>query len=412
MRTTDLLRIPRRQWHGRLLERCLGLPGAAKLQRIGRKRYHARIRSGERQGLIEEVLLHEAGAEFQSALEQWSREPGSAMVEPPVNDGLPVLSRRCSVVINTVDRAADLTITLEALKSHWDERDELIVVLGPTGDSSEEVIRRSEMPCQLIRCPVRNLAVSRNLGWRAAGGVMIAFIDDDASPQDGWLDRLLDALERDPEVGVSAGYVLDGQGQRFLNRHVVADTLGRAFGFDDAAAADAKIREIGVHRGFPTAMGCNMAFRRSILAEVGGFDPFYQYFLEETDVIRRVLSAGYRCEVSPESRVLHRLGGNLARKPSFDVDTRIVVIRSQIHYIGKFGKTTFTPEEIESCVWERALLDLEKIAWDSCFSGVARDACADLQGRYLRAVANEFRLDSPPDSSSLAEPSPITNHAS
>ncbi len=173
-----------------------------------------------------------------------------------------------------------------------------------------------------------------------------------------------------------------------------------------------KIRELGAHRAFPTAMGCNMAFRRSALAWVGGFDPFYQYFLEETDVVWRILSAGHRCAVSPDSRVLHRLGGNLARKPFFDVASRTVVIRSQIHYIGKFGKTTFPPGEIEGCLWERALLDLEKIAWDSCVPGAENDACGGLQSRYLRAVADEFRLDSTPDSSSLAGPSPITNHGS
>lgn len=382
------------------------------MQRISRKHYHARIRSADRQELIGELLLHEAGMRFRSALELWSRGLSPIALDESVEDGLPAVSRRCSVVINTVDRADDLAITLEALKSCWDQRDELIVVLGPTGDGSEEVILRSGMPCQLIRCPVRNLAVSRNLGWRAGAGEVIAFIDDDASPQGRWLDALLDPLERDAGAGASAGFVLDGQGQRLLNRYVVADTLGRAFDFGDAAGAAAKMEEAGIHRTFPTAMGCNMAFRRSVLAEIGGFDPFYQYFLEETDVIRRALAAGHRCVVAPDSRVLHRLGGNLARKPSLDVTTRIVVIRSQIHYIGKFGKTTFPPAEIENCVWERVLLDLEKIGWDSCVCGGEPDACAELQSCYLEAVANEFRLDSTPDSSSLAQPSPITNHAS
>ncbi len=387
------------------------MPAVAKLQRIRRKRYHARIRNGERLALIAEVTAHEAGAEFQRALESWSTTPSVTTTELPVTSGLPEISRRCSVVINTVDRANDLAITLADLKAVWDERDELIIVLGPTEDDSEEVIRSSGMPCKLIRCPVKNLAVSRNLGWMAGAGEMTAFIDDDASPEGKWLDPLLAPLEQDAEAGISAGFVLDGQGQRLLNRCVVADTLGRAFDFGDAAAAEAVIREAGVHRAFPTAMGCNMAFRRAALAEVGGFDPFYQYFLEETDAVRKILTAGHRCAVSPGSRVLHRLGGNLARKPSFDVATRIVVIRSQIHYIGKFGKTTFAPEEIRECVWERALMDLEKIAWDSCAGGNETQSCGALQALYLRAVAEEFRLDSTPDSSSLAGPSPTINHA-
>ena len=404
----DLLRIPRRQGLGRLLDRIKWLPGIARIRRVRRKRFLARIKSPARRLLIEGVLHHPPGQEFQSALQAWARKS-----TPSISSGEPypraeISSRRCSVIINTVDRAKDLGVTLAALRKHWDHsRDELIIVLGPTGDDSEEVIRRSLMPCRLIHCPDRNLAVSRNLGLQAANGRHVAFIDDDASPTDGWLDALLEPLERDLKVGISAGFVMDGDGERFLNRYVVGDHLGRAFWFEDSAAATVKVEELGTHRAFLTATGCNMAFRRSALDEIGGFDPFYAYFLEETDVVLRAISAGFRCVVAPESRVFHRLGANLARKPDLEIRNRIVVIRSQIHYIGKFGKATFPADEIENCLWERALLDLEKIAWDCG----PKDSCGDLQRRYLQAVANEFRLDSSPESSSFPAPPPNKTNA-
>ncbi|MEX1115794.1 MAG: glycosyltransferase [Akkermansiaceae bacterium] len=308
-------------------------------------------------------------------------------------------------MINTVDRGNDLRLTLEAMRKSWDaDQDELIVVLGPTGDDSEEVIHRSTLPCRLIHCAERNLAISRNLGWQAANGRHVAFIDDDASPAEGWLDSLLEPLEHDSQTGVSAGFVLDGEGRRFLNQYVVADRLGGATWFEDAPAARAKIEELGSNRAFLTATGCNMAFRRSVLDQIGGFDPFYRYFLEETDAVLRALSEGFRCVAAPSSRVFHRLGGNLARNPTFELENRTVVIRSQIHYIGKFGKSAFSPAEIESCLWQRALLDLEKIAWDCVPTGHP----VDLQVRYLQAIAGEFRLDSSLKTSSVSAHSPIT----
>lgn len=375
------------------------------MERIRRKRFLARIKSPERSALVREILRHECGREFQSALSEWAGKSTPSVPPPAPFPRSGDSSCRCSVVINTVDRARDLELTLTSLREHWDEaRDELIIVLGPTSDDSEEIIRASVMPCRLIRCPVRNLAISRNLGWQVANGRHLAFIDDDASPAAGWLDSLLAPLEQDPQAGITAGFVMDGQGTRFLNRYVVADTLGRAFWFDDAADAEAKVGELGSQRTFLTATGCNMAFRRSALDEIGGFDPFYAYFLEETDAVLRAIAAGFRCVVSPDSRVLHRLGSNLARKPSFELEQRIVVIRSQIHYIGKFGKPTFSAAEIESCLWERALLDLEKIAWDCGHP-------ADLQRRYLQSVAEEFRLDSSPESSSFPAPPAVQTHA-
>jgi GT2 family glycosyltransferase len=398
----DLLSIPRRECLGRLLGRIRMLPGISKMLRVSRKRFIARIKSPQRAELVEEILKHPSGRDFQAALEHWSRTESIPAETFALAVGAD--SKRCSVVINTVDRAVDLELTLASLQREWNPADELIVVLGPTADDSEKIISRSPVPCQLIRCPVKNLAISRNLGVQAASGRFVAFIDDDACPAAGWLDALLQPFEDDPAVGISAGFVLDGHGGRFLNRYVVADTLGRAFWMDDARSAGERIDQLGSQRAFLTATGCNMAFRRAALDAIGGFDPFYRYFLEETDVVRRAISAGFRCVVSPGSQVLHRLGSNLARTPSFDVESRTVVVRSQIHYIGKFGKATFPAAEIEDCLWERVLMDLEKIAWSCCESAPQDRLCGELQRQYLSAVTGELRLDSPPDSSSLSLP--------
>jgi GT2 family glycosyltransferase len=398
----DLLSIPRRECLGRLLGRFPTIPGVSKMLRVNRKRFIERIKSPQRGELVGEILKHECGRDFQAALEYWSRTESipAETLALTASTGM----NRCSVVINTVDRAVDLELTLASLKREWNPADELIVVLGPTADDSEKIIGRSPVACQLIHCPVKNLAVSRNLGLQAAAGRFVAFIDDDASPATGWLDALIQPFEDDPTVGISAGFVLDGHGQRFLNRYVVADTLGRAFWMDDPRSAEEKIDQLGPQRAFLTATGCNMAFRRAALDAIGGFDPFYRYFLEETDLVRRALSAGFRCVVSPESRVLHRLGSNLARTPSFDVESRTVVVRSQIYFIGKFGKATFPAAEIEDCLWERVLMDLEKIAWNCCESASQDRHCGDLQKQYLSAVKDELRLDSPSDSSSLSLP--------
>ncbi len=414
MADDDILLIPCRTIWGKRLKRGQKLADIGglltKLNRVRRKRFLDLIKSPHRRVLIEEVLRHESGREFQTALTSWSESP--AKTKPPrAFQGAADTSLRCSVVINTVDRSDDLAITLDAMHADWDSsQDELIIVLGPGEDESEEVIRRSPLPIRLFRCGERNLAVSRNIGLRAATGRYIAFLDDDASPAEGWLKELLLPLETDPKCGVSAGFVLDRDGQRFLNRHVVADTLGRAFWMEDEATATAKIEELGRERAFLTATGCNMAFRRSVLLDAGGFDPAYAYFLEETDAVWNVLAAGSHCIAAPRSRVFHRLGENLVRAPSLDPASRIVVVRSQIHYIGKFGKSTFPASEIRACLWQRVLADLEKIAWDCDSNTETSPQCESLQREYLLAVSAELSLDSDAEKASLCPPAaPPTN---
>jgi len=389
---------------GGLLERLGPLPiagcWARKAQRVRRKRYLAGIKGGEVREPVAEVVRQECGMAFQEALIRWAEAPASGVFFPPISRSAPEC--RCSVVINTVDRASELKITLAALRAEWRDGDELIVVLGPTGDDSAAVLRNSPVPCRVVTCAEKNLAVSRNLGLHAARGEYVAFIDDDASPAKEWLDALLKPLEMDEGVAISAGFVMDGEGGHFLNQHVVADTLGRAWWFADEAAARRKIAEAGPARTFLTATGCNMAFRRSALDGTGGFDPFYRYFLEETDVVWRILQSGGRCEPCPESVVLHRLGANIARRPTFEIPVRTTIVRSQIHYAGKFAKSGFEPAGIAAAVWGRVLADLEKIAWDCGPVHRPLAACGDLQVRYLRAVADELRLDSRMDSSSLS----------
>ena len=51
------------------------------------------------------------------------------------------------------------------------------------------------------------LCIARNRGWRAAHGRYIAFFDDDAIAQPGWLKTVRQAFESAPGAGVIGGPV-------------------------------------------------------------------------------------------------------------------------------------------------------------------------------------------------------------
>ena len=55
----------------------------------------------------------------------------------------------------------------------------------------------------------------------------------------------------------------------------------------------------------PHLLGCNCSFRKSALIEIGGFDEEYEYFLDETDVIFRIVDAGYLVAQLPNAFVHH-----------------------------------------------------------------------------------------------------------
>jgi histidinol-phosphate phosphatase family protein len=131
-------------------------------------------------------------------------------------------------------------------------------------------------------------ASARNIGWRASGAQWVVFLDDDVIPAPTWLERLAEDLaDRAPDVGGIQGRV-----------RVPLPV--------DRRPTDWERNVNGLERArWATA---DMAYRRSALARVGGFDErFSRAFREDADLALRIARAGYRI-VSGSRCVVHPVG--------------------------------------------------------------------------------------------------------
>ncbi|HEX3212332.1 MAG TPA: glycosyltransferase, partial [Actinomycetota bacterium] len=118
-------------------------------------------------------------------------------------------------------------------------------------------------------------AAARNLGWRRATAEWVAFLDDDVVPGPSWLADLARDLEGlGAEVAASQGRVR------------VPMPAGRR-----PTDWERNVRGLETAR-WATA---DMAYRRSVLQEVGGFDErFPRAYREDADLGLRVVRGGYR----------------------------------------------------------------------------------------------------------------------
>jgi glycosyltransferase involved in cell wall biosynthesis len=129
-------------------------------------------------------------------------------------------------------------------------------------------------------------ARARNVGWRAGKAPWVVFLDDDVTLGAGWLDALrrdLDAAS--PEIGGIQGRIV----VPLPSDRRPTDWERNVAGLESARWATA-----------------DMAYRRSFLERVGGFDErFPRAFREDADIALRVMAhggtlrSGTRCVVHP-----------------------------------------------------------------------------------------------------------------
>ena len=167
---------------------------------------------------------------------------------------------------------------------------EIIVVDDGSTDATAEIARRHPR-ARLHEIPHAGLSVARNEGARIATGELVAYLDSDAYPSPEWPWYLALGLD-DRNVGGVGGPNIppldDGPGAQLVARapggpvHVLLT--------DDRAEH---------------VPGCNMAFWRSTLFEVGGFDPIYHAAGDDVDVCWKVLDAGWDIAFHPAALVWH-----------------------------------------------------------------------------------------------------------
>jgi hypothetical protein len=126
---------------------------------------------------------------------------------------------------------------------------------------------------------------------RAATGDIVAYLDDDAYPDAQWLKYLALTFLRTTHAGVGGPNIPPAD--QSASAECVAHAPG---GPSHVLLTDTLAEHIP---------GCNMAFRKAALDEIGGFDPEFRIAGDDVDLCWRLQDNGQTLACNPAAMVFH-----------------------------------------------------------------------------------------------------------
>jgi glycosyltransferase involved in cell wall biosynthesis len=205
---------------------------------------------------------------------------------------------KLSLVICTRNRASQLAETLKTLdrittQFSW----ELILVDNGSTDRTQEVITNYDSPVakRVVVEPKPGLGRARNAGWRASRGELVVFTDDDCYPAPDFLYYMARAFDENPTLGFVGGRVLLFDPTDYP---ITIQTREDRCDFRP-----------GEFIPPGRIQGASMAFRRTALVHVSGFDGRFgageSFACEDVDIQARLVDEGWHGAYDPRPVVYH-----------------------------------------------------------------------------------------------------------
>ncbi len=206
-----------------------------------------------------------------------------------------------SLIICTRNRARQLAACLAAVaKIRCEQPWEVVIVDNGSGDETRDVATsflRGQVRGQYVWEPLAGLSRARNAGTAASEADIVAFTDDDCYPASDLLDRICEVFA-DECIGFAGGRIL------------LHDPRDYPLTINESI----ETRRFAAGSVIPCAVvqGANMAFRRRVLLDIGGFDPDFgagtAFPAEDWDAVARASFSGWDGGYFPAATVSHHHG--------------------------------------------------------------------------------------------------------
>jgi GT2 family glycosyltransferase len=219
-----------------------------------------------------------------------------------LDPGRPVTTSVIIPVFNKVE------FTFQCLRSLLREvnfgETEVIVVDNASTDRTRELLAHFRGYVRVVENEEnRGFVDACNQGAESARGRHLVFLNNDTVVLPGWLDALVETVERDERAGAVGSLFLYPDG-RIQEAGAVVWSNGATFHYGWGKSAEDQ--RFTFAREVDYCSGASLLIRRELFERLGGFDRRYApAYYEDTDLCMGVRSLGHKVVYQPASRLYH-----------------------------------------------------------------------------------------------------------
>lgn len=226
-------------------------------------------------------------------------------------------SYQASVIVVCTNELHHIQRCLPPLLTQDHPSYEVIVVDNASHDGSQAYVRTQ----QASHSHLRLITNQENLGYVGANNVgfahseaeLLVVLNPDTEPKQDWLSELLNAFAA-PDIGLATSKITmmyDPQRLNACGNDMSVVSLVVCRGLGQPATSFTEMADVAA------VSGAAFAIRRSVLQDIGVFDPAFFIYYEDTDLSLRARLAGYRCVYVPTSIVAHDYKFKFSTKKAF-----------------------------------------------------------------------------------------------
>jgi len=202
--------------------------------------------------------------------------------------------RGVSVILLTKNSASTIQKSIESVFKQTRQPNEVMVVDGNSSDGTLDLVKK--YPVKLVSELGLGFGHARNLGVKNASGDIVFFIDSDCYAEPDWIEKTMPHFDSNPEVAA-----VTGRTNLWNSESAVARFLACVGGRTDMPKQ---------RRYMKIAPTMNLALRREVVDEVGGFDETL-IRCEDTDLTYKI-SKSHKILYEPDAVVWFKGSPNLA----------------------------------------------------------------------------------------------------